>query len=106
MHGLGIIIGKIPKNGNVEPVYNLIFPSSYSVINDASPGILYLYTLYCLAIVYISCVVKNVFQLISHFVPGSFKPNINCDPNLLPRFIFQLRENLKMIIYLVLHLRN
>ena len=75
MHGLGIIIGKIPKNGNVEPVYNLIFPSSYSVINDASPGILYLYTLYCRAIAYIYRVVKNVFQLISHFVPGSFNDN-------------------------------
>ena len=31
-------------------MYNLIFPSSHSVINDASPGILYLYTLYCYCI--------------------------------------------------------
>ena len=49
MYGLGIIIGKIPKNGNVEPVYNLIFPLAF-VTNDTSSGILYKW--YLIKIIY------------------------------------------------------
>ena len=66
MHGLGIIIGKIPRTVMLDLVYNLIFPSAYFVTNDTSSSILYtLYCCYC-----ISTVVVNVVQIISHLVPG------------------------------------